>query len=129
MDAELKKKNTKKQSADLTEGPLLPKIISFTIPLMLTGLLQTLYNATDMIVVGAFSGSVAMGAVGACSSLIALIVNTFIGLAVGAAVNVARDFGAKRFDEVQKTVRTSFLFSAMCGIFIAIFGFLFAEYF
>ena len=86
MDAELKKENKIKKntsSGDLTEGALLPKIISFTIPLMLTGLLQTLYNATDMIVVGLFSSSVAMGAVGACASLIGLIVNTFIGLSVG----------------------------------------------
>ncbi len=132
MEAELKKKTLKtseQRSSDLTEGPLLPKIISFTIPLMLTGLLQTLYNATDMIVVGMFSGSVAMGAVGACSSLIGLIVNTFIGLAVGAAVNVARDYGAKKYGEVKKVVGTSFLFSAICGIIIAVFGFVFAKFF
>jgi len=110
MEAELKKKTLKtsdQRSSDLTEGPLLPKIISFTIPLMLTGLLQTLYNATDMIVVGMFSGSVAMGAVGACSSLIGLIVNTFIGLAVGAAVNVARDYGAKKYGEVKKVASSA----------------------
>ncbi len=132
MDAELKKENKIKKTAssgDLTEGALLPKIISFTIPLMLTGLLQTLYNATDMIVVGLFSSSVAMGAVGACASLIGLIVNTFIGLSVGAAVCVARDYGAKKFGEVEKVVGTSFVFSGICGLILAVFGFVFAEFF
>ncbi|MBO5744999.1 MAG: MATE family efflux transporter [Clostridia bacterium] len=130
METVLKDKKAKKElSSDLTSGALLPKIISFTIPLMLTGLLQTLYNATDMIVVGYFSSSVAMGAVGACASLIGLIVNTFIGLSVGAAVCVARDFGAKKYAEVEKVVGTSFVFSGICGIIIAIFGFIFAEFF
>lgn len=132
MESELKTKNDnvkKRASGDLTSGPLLPKIISFTVPLMLTGLLQTLYNATDMIVVGVFSSSVAMGAVGACASLIGLIVNTFIGLSVGAAVCVARDYGAKKYSEVEKVVGTSFVFSGICGIIIAVFGFVFADFF
>ncbi len=137
IDMELEKTNNKAaevkrsapKNADLTSGPILPRIISFTLPLMATGLLQTLYNATDMIVVGMLSSSVAMGAVGACSSLIGLIVNTFIGLSVGAAVCVARDYGARKYSEVEKTVGTSFVFSGICGIILAIFGFFFAEFF
>ena len=82
--------NSKKQQHDLTEGPLFKQIVLFTIPLMLTGILQTLYNAADMMVLGIFASETAMGSVGACGALIAMIINTFFGLSVGASVYVAR---------------------------------------
>ncbi len=112
---------------DLTSEPLLPKIIVYTIPVILTGLLQTLYNAADMLVVGYFSSGEAMGAVGACGSLIALIVNLFFGLSVGTAVLVAKDFGSGNHGNIEKTIHTSVLFAAVCGVFIGIFGFIFAS--
>lgn len=110
---------------DFTEGPIFGKLIRFALPLMATGLLQTLYNASDMIVVGRFSpsGENSMGAVGACSSLIALIVHLFIGLAVGAGVLAAQNFGAKKYDDIKRVLNTSIIGSLVCGTAIAIFGF------
>lgn len=115
--------------ADLTEGPLLGKIWKFTLPIIATGLLQTLYNASDMIVVGNYApnGSFAMGAVGACGSLINLIVNLFMGLSTGAGICVARAVGAGRDKDVKDLVHTSAMAGIVCGIFVGIIGFLLAE--
>lgn len=114
-------KNSTKEN--LTEGSLFPKIVTFTIPLMLTGILQTLYNAADMIVLGVFSSDTAMGSVGACGALIAMIINTFFGLSVGASVYVARYIGARDHEGVRKVVHTSTTFAFFCGIVVALFGF------
>ena len=115
--------------ADLTEGPLLGKIWMFTLPIIATGLLQTLYNASDMIVVGNFApnGAFAMGAVGACGSLINLIVNLFMGLSTGVGICVARSVGAGRDRDVKDLVHTSAMAGVVCGIFVGILGFLLAE--
>lgn len=115
--------------ADLTEGPLLGKIWKFTLPIIATGLLQTLYNASDMIVVGncAPNGAFAMGAVGACGSLINLIVNLFMGLSTGVGICVARSVGAGRDKDVKDLVHTSAMAGIVCGIFVGILGFLLAE--
>ncbi len=123
------KMSTKTKSYDLTEGPLLSKMLMFALPLMATGLLQTLYNASDMIVVGRFSpnGSFSMGAVGSCGSLINLIINVFLGLAVGVGICVARGIGAGRLDNVKDTVHTALIAGAACGLFVGVFGFLMAE--
>lgn len=114
---------------DFTQGPIFGKLIGFALPLMATGLLQTLYNASDMIVVGRFSpsGENSMGAVGSCSALISLIINLFIGLAVGAGVLTAQSFGAKKYDDIKKIVNTSVIGSSVCGAVLAIFGFCAAE--
>ncbi len=119
----------KLKNADFTEGPIFGKLIMFILPLMATGLLQTLYNASDMIIVGNFSpsGTDSMGAVGSCAALINLILNLFMGLATGAGVLVAQYIGAKKFDDVRKTVNTSVISSLVCGIILAIFGYLAAE--
>ncbi len=118
-----------KRKADFTEGPILRKIIMFTLPLMATGLLQTLYNASDMIVVGNFSsvGSTAMGAVGACGALINLIINLFMGLSIGAGVMAAQSVGAKKYDDVLKIIHTSLIASIIGGIFVGLFGFFMAK--
>ncbi len=119
----------KKLRSSLTEGPLLGKILKYALPLMATGLLQTLYNASDMIVVGRFSpnGSFAMGAVGACGSLINLIVNLFLGLSIGAGICVAHGIGAGRDKEVKDTVHTSAMAGLICGILVGVLGFLLAK--
>ena len=111
----------------LTEGPILPRLIQYCIPLMLTGMLQLFYNATDMIVVGQFSSPTAVGAVGACGSLIGLLVNSFIGLSVGVSVTVAQYIGAKQDKDVSEVVHTSLAFSLILGIVVGVFGFYFAE--
>ena len=95
-----------KRDMNMTEGLLLGKMILFTIPVMASGLLQLLFNAADVMVVGKFAGAAAMAAVGCCGALINLIINLFIGLAVGAGVIAAQDIGAKRYDGVKKLVST-----------------------
>ena len=77
------------EKLNMTEGPILGKMIRFTIPVMASGILQLLFNAADVAVVGKFAGEAAMAAVGSCGALINLIINLFIGLAVGAGVIAA----------------------------------------
>ena len=106
----------------MCHGPLFGKIIRFSIPLMLSGILQLLFNAADIIVVGRFVGSTALAAVGSTSSLINLLINLFIGFSVGANVLVARFHGAGRDDEVNETVHTAITLSMISGIFLLILG-------
>ena len=80
----------KSYEIDMTSGPLLGKILLFSIPLMLSGILQLLFNAADIVVVGRFTGSHALAAVGSTSSLINLLVNLFIGVSVGANVFIGK---------------------------------------
>lgn len=107
---------------DMCSGPLTGKILRFALPLMLTGILQLLYNAADMMVVGQFSGKEALAAVGATSSLINLIVNLFMGLSVGASVTVARAWGAKDHAAVQQTVHTAVSLAGICGLMLTLVG-------
>ena len=86
----------KRNQQDLTSGPLLSGIITYTVPIILTSILQLLFNAADLVMVGRFRGSLAVGAVGATGSLTNLIVNLFLGLSVGAGVCVAHAIGAKQ---------------------------------
>ena len=95
------------KSVDITKGALLPLIISYAIPLVLAGLVQTLFNAADMAVLGAFdksSDSSAVGAVGATGALINLIVSSIVGLSAGTNVILARAVGAKDEDRAKKIV-------------------------
>ncbi len=116
-----------RQKQDLTEGAIMPKLILFCIPILLSGMLQLLYNSADMIVVGQFSSDTAMGAVGASGSLINLMVNLFIGLSVGTSVTVAQYIGSRQYDQVRAVVHTSVALSALMGVFVGLFGFAFAE--
>lgn len=108
---------------DMTEGPLTKKIILYSLPLMVTGILQLLYNAADVIVVGRYAGSVALAAVGSTTSLINLILNVSMGLSVGASVAVAQDYGAKNYDSLSKSVHTSVLLGIFSGLIVALVGF------
>ena len=110
----------------MTEGPFFWKIFKFSIPLIFTGLLQSLYNAADLIVVGKFEGDVALAAVGSTGSLTNLVVGLFMGLATGAGVCVAHHIGAKEHKAVNDVLHTSLLISAILGVIIAAFGFAFA---
>ena len=92
---------------DMTEGPLLPKILAFSGPLILTGILQLLYNAADVIVVGNYAGHEALAAVSSTGSLINLLVNVFMGLSVGASVAVARHYGARDIKAMRKAEHTA----------------------
>ena len=99
---------------DMTGGPLFGKIAAFAFPLMCSSVLQLLFNAADVIVVGRFTGHTALAAVGSTTALINLIVNLFVGLSVGANVLVAREYGAGQLDKVHKAVHTA-LFTAAVG--------------
>ena len=113
----------KKYEIDMCNGPLLGKILLFSLPLMLSGILQLLFNAADMIVVGRWAGSNALAAVGSTGSLINLLVNVFIGLSVGANVLVARYYGANQEKELSDMVHTAMLTSFICGIILIFVGF------
>ena len=102
--------------------PLLGKILLFSIPLMLSGILQLLFNAADIIVVGRFSGSTALAAVGSTSSLINLLINIFVGLSVGVNVLVARYYGGQKERDVQETIHTAVLTAILSGLFLVAVG-------
>lgn len=118
--------NTK--SADMTHGPLLKQIVLYTIPIILTGILQLLFNAADLVVVGQYCGSVSVGAVGATGPVINLITNLFIGFSVGSGVSVAHAIGAGRNDEIHRIVHTSIPLAFICGLILTIVGIIGAEY-
>ena len=107
---------------DMTNGPLLGKIVKFAIPLALSGILQLLFNAADIIVVGQFVGPSALAAVGSTSALIQLITNLFIGLSIGVNVLVARYFGAGQRKDLSETVHTAILTSLISGVFLIFVG-------
>lgn len=113
----------KKYEMDMCNGPLLGKIMMFSLPLMLSGILQLLFNAADMIVVGRWGGSDALAAVGSTGSLVNLIVNVFIGLSVGTNVLVARYYGAGQEKELSETVHTAITSAIICGIALIFIGF------
>ena len=117
------------KSADMCEGPLVSKIIFYTIPIILTGILQLLFNAADLVVVGQCNGSNSVGAVGATGALINLIVNLFIGLSVGAGVTVAHGIGSGRSEDVSRTVHTAIPTAVICGAILTVVGVLFSETF
>lgn len=113
----------KKNGIDMTEGNLFKKIIFFSVPLILSGLLQLLYNASDLIVVGNFGGDNSLGAIGNTGSLINLIVNVFLGLSVGANVSLANAIGSKNMDRAHRVVQSAILLSILGGISVGFFGF------
>ncbi len=117
----------KNERSDLTEGPLLKNIILYTIPIVLTGVLQLLFNAADLVVVGRYCGSVTVGAVSNTGPVINLLVNMFIGLSVGAGVTVAHGIGAGRSDDIHRTVHTAIPTAVICGAVISAVGILCAR--
>ncbi len=106
----------------MCNGPLLGKVLAFSLPLMLSGILQLLYNAADIAVVGQFAGSVSLAAVGSTSSLIHLMINLFIGLSVGASVVVAQNIGAHNFRKAHDAVHTAVALSLVAGAVTLIIG-------
>ena len=111
-----------KYEIDMCNGPLLGKMLVFAIPLMLSGILQLLFNAADIIVVGKFAGSEALAAVGSTSSLINLLVNIFIGLSVGANVLVSRFYGAGQKKELREMVHTAVTTALVSGAILVVVG-------
>lgn len=111
----------------MTDGPLFINIIIYTIPIILTSVLQLLFNAADLVVVGRFCGSISVGAVGATSAITNLLVNFFIGLSVGTGVTVAQALGSGDNNQVYRTVHTALPLSLVSGIFLTIVGIILCE--
>lgn len=118
------KKQKKDYTIDMCSGPILKKILMFTIPLMCSSVLQLLFNAADIVVVGHFAGDNSLAAVGSNASLIGLLTNLFIGLSIGSNVLIAKYYGAKDEKNLSKTVHTSILLSIISGILLTIIGIL-----
>ena len=108
---------------DMTKGPIFLNIIKFTVPLILTGTLQLLYNAADIIVVGKYGSDNALAAVSSTGALINLIVNVFMGLSIGSSVLVAQLFGAGKHKDVSEAVHTSIAIALISGVVVGVFGF------
>ena len=106
----------------MCNGPLWNKILLFALPLMASSILQLLFNAADVVVVGRYAGKEALAAVGSNSALINLMINLFVGLSVGTNVVVARDLGAGRHDNVSRSVHTSITLALISGVGMAVFG-------
>lgn len=113
----------------MTEGPLFKNIVTYTIPIILTSILQLLFNAADLIIVGRYCGSVSVAAVGATGAITNLIVNLFIGLSVGAGVSVAHALGAHEDETVHRTIHTAIPTALVSGVFLTIVGVLGSETF
>ena len=118
---------TRKKDMDMTTGAILPKILVFVLPLIVTNLLQMLYNAADMIVVGLSTEGDAVGAIGTTGSFTSLVVNLFIGLSVGANVVVARHLGAGENDRASIAVHTSTIVGVALGVVGGIIGIVISE--
>ncbi|MBQ8827377.1 MAG: MATE family efflux transporter [Oscillospiraceae bacterium] len=112
---------------DMCSGPVLKKMLIFAVPLMCSSVLQLLFNAADIVVVGRFAGDASLAAVGSNTALINLLTNLFIGLSVGANVLAARHYGADEQRELSKTVHTSMLVSVFSGLILTAIGLLFAK--
>lgn len=118
----------KTENMDMLQGSLTDKILAFALPLAATGILQQLFNAADVAVVGQFAGKNAMAAVGSNSPVIGLLVNAFVGIALGANVIISRFTGQKNTEGVQKAVHTSLVFAVLSGFALTLFGELIAPF-
>ena len=115
-------KRVKKHQSSMLEGPLLSGVILYTIPIIMTSVLQLLFNAADLIVVGKFCGSVSVGAVGATSSLTSLLVNLFVGLSIGAGVTVAHGIGSRDDEQISNAVHTALPLALLSGVILTVVG-------
>ena len=112
---------------DMCHGSLADKILLFALPLMASSMLQLLFNAADVIVVGQFAGQESLAAVGSTTSLINLLIALFVGLSVGANVVVARNLGGQRPKIVSRAVHTAIFLALVSGVFLGVFGFIMAH--
>ena len=111
-----------KNEINMTYGNMVTKIIRFSVPLIFSGIIQLLFHTADTVVVGRFAGEVSLAAVGACGSLINLIVGLFTGLSLGATIVISNYFGEKNQDGMQKATHTAVAMSFLSGVFLAILG-------
>ena len=117
----------KKRQQSMLHGPLLPSIVAYTIPIILTGLLQLLFNAADLVIVGRFAGSQSVAAVGATGAITGLVVNAFLGLSVGAGVSMAHAIGRRDEQAMHRTVHAALPIAVICGVVLTVIGVLCAQ--
>lgn len=117
----------KTRKGNMLEGPLFMAVIRYTIPIILTGILQLLFNAADLVVVGQFCGEISVAAVGNAGTVTSLIVNLFIGLSVGTGVTVAHAIGAKKEQSIYRAVHTALPAAIVSGAVITVVGLIFSE--
>lgn len=120
-------KSQKKYEIDMCSGPILTKMLRFSLPLMFSSILQLLFNAADIVVVGRFAGDNSLAAVGSNTALINLLTNLFVGLSIGANVTCALFSGAKKQSDLKKTVHTAMLLSVYSGITLTVVGIISAK--
>ncbi len=118
-----------KRNINMVSGPIFKNVISYTIPIIFTGILQLLFNAADLIVVGQFCGSISVAAVGATTSITNLIVNLFVGLSVGTGVAVAQAIGADNTQKVHRVVHTAIPTALVGGAILTVIGVAFSKTF
>ena len=116
-----------KYEIDMCNGPIMRKLISFSVPLVLSSALQLLFNAVDIVVVGKFSGSQSLAAVGSTSALINLMINLFIGISLGANVMAGRYFATRREKDMSNLVHTAMTFALISGVFMSFVGLFFSK--
>ncbi len=117
----------KNKTASLTEAALFPSIVKFTVPIILTSILQLLFNTADLVVMGRFCGSLSLGAVGATGTITNLIINLFIGLSIGAGVTVAHAYGCHDENALHRTVHTVIPAAVLFGLILTVMGIFLAE--
>ncbi len=118
----MEEKKNKKYEIDMCSGPILKKMLIFAVPLMCSSILQLLFNAADIVVVGRFAGDNSMAAVGSNSAIISLLTNLFVGLSIGANVLAGKYYGARKEDELSDTVHTAMLLSILSGVLLTLVG-------
>ncbi|MBR5201710.1 MAG: MATE family efflux transporter [Clostridia bacterium] len=118
-----------RRNIDMVSGPILKNVIAYTIPIIFTGILQLLFNAADLIVVGQFCGSISVAAVGATTSITNLIVNLFVGLSIGTGVTVAQSLGANDRGKTHRIIHTAIPTALVGGAILTIIGVGFSEKF
>ena len=119
---EVQKKTARSYEMDMCSGPIFTKLVVFAVPVILSGVLQLLFNAADIVVVGRFAGSESLAAVGSTTSLINLLINVFIGLSIGANVLVARYYGAQKLKDLEETVHTAMIIAVLGGLVLIVIG-------
>ena len=117
---------SKSETVDMLNGPILPRIFLFSLPLALSGILQLLFNAADVIVVGKFAGSIALAAVGSTGSLINLLIGLFMGISVGVNVLVARSLGCQDNEDVHRLIHSSAALGLLLGAVVFVIGMVFS---
>ena len=117
----------KKHEIDMCSGPILPKLLQLTLPLMFSSVLQLFFNAADIIVVGNFAGDNSLAAVGSTTALVNLMTNLFLGLSTSANVLTSMFMGAGKNERVNKTIHTSIYLSIVSGLIMTVIGVVFAD--